>query len=58
MNNKEKISTNGLRGMGYYLMKCNEIIINKDLTQCYSKALSNKNPKISWNASTSLHNAV
>jgi hypothetical protein len=32
MNNKEKISTNGLRGMGYYLMKCNEIIINKDLT--------------------------
>lgn len=22
MNSKEKISTNGLRGLGYYLMRC------------------------------------
>ncbi|CAD8114348.1 unnamed protein product [Paramecium primaurelia] len=58
MNNKEKISTNGLRGLGYYLMKCQQAIINQDLINCYANALSSKNPKISWNASTSLHNAV
>jgi hypothetical protein len=58
MNNKEKISTNGLRGLGYYLMKSLNPIITPELVNCYSKALSNKNAKISWNASTSLYNAA
>ncbi|TNV74547.1 hypothetical protein FGO68_gene274 [Halteria grandinella] len=58
MNNKEKISTNGLRGLGYYLMKSQNPPITQDLVQCYSKAISNKNAKISWNASTSLYNAA
>ncbi|CAD8127733.1 unnamed protein product [Paramecium sonneborni] len=58
MNSKEKISTNGLRGLGYYLMRCKQPIINQDLINCYANALGSKNAKISWNASTSLHNAV
>ena len=58
---KDKVASNGIRGLGYYLQKytiSESQNIYLELLNIFIKNLSHKSPKVCWNACVAIQNIL